>query len=49
MLSDHIYLSLVIPPENRIFIALGLFCLAVVLAYLLVKIFLYSTEQESDQ
>ncbi|MFA5236980.1 MAG: hypothetical protein WC362_03900 [Methanoregula sp.] len=48
MLSDHAYLSLVIPPQNRIVIAVGLFCIAVLLAYFLVKAFLYSAERESD-
>jgi len=48
MLSNHAYLSLVIPPENRIMLALGLFCIAVVFAYFLVKAFLYTTEQESN-
>ncbi len=47
MFANHQYISLVIPPENRILIAIGLFCLAVVIAYVLVKVFLYTAEQES--
>lgn len=48
MLSDHAYLSLVIPPENRILIAAGLVCIAIVLAYFLVKALLYSAEHDAD-
>ena len=47
MLSDHAYLSLVIPPQNRIMIAVGLVCIAVVLAYFLVKALLYSAEHDA--
>ena len=47
MLSDHAYLSLVIPPQNRIMIAVGLVCIAVVLAYFLVKALLYSAERDA--
>lgn len=47
MIPNHAYLSLVIPPQDRIAIAVGLFCIAVVLGYFLVKALLYSAEQDS--
>jgi len=34
-------------PQNRILIAVGLVCIAGVLAYFLVKALLYSTEQDA--
>jgi len=49
MLSNHAYLSLVIPPGDRILLAVALLCMAAVLAYFLVKALLYSAEHESGQ
>ncbi len=48
MLSNHAYLSLVIPPQDRILLAIALLCIAAVLSYFLVKALLYSAEHESD-
>lgn len=47
MIPNHAYLSLVIPPQDRISIAVGLFCIAAALGYFLVKALLYSAEQDS--
>ncbi len=49
MLADHAYLSLVIPPQERILLAVALFCIAAVLGYFLVKALLYSAEHEPGQ
>lgn len=49
MLINHAYLSLVVPPQERILLAVALITIAVVLAYFLVKALLYSTEQEYGQ
>jgi len=49
MLANHAYLSLVIPPQERILLAFALLCIAAVLAYFLVKALLYSAEHESGQ
>ncbi|MGD0535441.1 MAG: hypothetical protein ABR999_08385 [Methanoregula sp.] len=48
MLSNHAYLSLVIPSQDRILLAIALLCIAAVLSYFLVKALLYSAEHESD-
>jgi hypothetical protein len=48
MLSNHAYLSLVIPPRDRILIAIALIVIAAVLAYFLVKALLYSAERTAD-
>ncbi|MGA2161353.1 MAG: hypothetical protein ABSG28_04020 [Methanoregula sp.] len=47
MLANHAYLSLVIPPQDRILLAIALLFIAAVLAYFLVKTLLYSAERES--
>ena len=47
MLANHAYLSLVIPPQERILLAITLLCIATVLAYFLVKALLFSAERES--
>ena len=49
MLVNHAYLSLVIPPQERILLAVALLCIAAVLAYFLVKALLYSAEHEYGQ
>jgi hypothetical protein len=49
MLANHAYLSLVIPPQERIFLAVALLFIAAVLAYFLVKALLYSAEHEPGQ
>jgi hypothetical protein len=46
MLVNHPYLSLVVPPQERILLAVALLCIAAVLAYFLVKALLYSAEHE---
>jgi hypothetical protein len=48
MLSNHAYLSLVIPPQDRILIAIALIVIAVVISYFLVKALLYSAEHNAD-
>jgi hypothetical protein len=47
MLPNHAYLSLVIPPQDRILLAIALVCIAAVLAYFLVKALLYSAERDA--
>jgi hypothetical protein len=47
MLPNHAYLSLVIPPQDRILLAIALVFIAAVLAYFLVKALLFSAERES--
>jgi hypothetical protein len=47
MLPNHTYLSLVVPPQDRILLAIALLCIAAVLAYFLVKALLFSAERES--
>jgi len=49
MLPDHPYLSLVIPPQDRILLAVVLLCIAGAIAYFLVKALLYSAEHESGE
>ena len=49
MLANHAYLSLVIPPQERIVLAFALLCSAAIIAYFLVKALLYSAEHESGQ
>ncbi|MGB8220543.1 MAG: hypothetical protein WCE46_09200 [Methanoregula sp.] len=48
MLPNHAYLSLVIPPQDRILLAIALLFIAAVLAYFLVKALLFSAERESS-
>ncbi|MFA5331389.1 MAG: hypothetical protein WC342_03340 [Methanoregula sp.] len=47
MLPDHAYISLVIPPEDRLLLATGLVCIGVTIAYFMVKAILYTAERES--
>jgi len=49
MLVNHPYLSLVVPPQDRILLAIALLCIAAGLAYFLVKALLYSAEHEYGQ
>ncbi|ABS56372.1 hypothetical protein Mboo_1857 [Methanoregula boonei 6A8] len=48
MLVNHAYLSLVVPPQDRVLLAVALLTIAIVLAYFLVKALLYSAEHESQ-
>jgi hypothetical protein len=49
MLANHAYLSLVIPPQERILLAITLLCSAAIIAYFLVKALLYSAKHEAGQ
>ena len=46
MLPNHLYLSLVIPPQQRILLIVALLCISAIFAYFMVKALLYSAEQE---
>ncbi|MDD1703347.1 MAG: hypothetical protein LUQ31_10250 [Methanoregula sp.] len=48
VLSDHAYISLVIPPENRLLLAIVLIGIGIAISYLMVKAILYTAERVTE-